>query len=383
MKKALCSIFAVMLSTLLVACNASTIPGAGADVTQAIDDSGRNDNGQSPLPPGYTSADNVKMPQPGTTPDWVAITFITDGIKYTPRAAGKNTIYIYDTDIIDDLVYLYQDAEYVETSRPIVYPGFQILFSYDSLIATEFIIACNQAEDGAVILISGRDLGQGNKLLTSMSMFDFIKDLWEDQFPYTRVVIEEFDGTSADALETIYEDEMFLYSLSSTRSHGIVLAFIDGSRISLRDALDWNIVNIHDLIYSGLHVYIDAKPGNDAMTYSSFYALLSSDAGLIPTNVSMYEESFFTVAQRIMTIGDEILTVYEFPFAEAMETNAGYVKKSGFGISFPGSGVEISWVSDPYWFKSGIIIVNYVGENQEILEFLHTNLVFFAGNGYQ
>jgi len=383
MKKALYLTFAVMLSTVLVACNISTFPNANDEFTPDIDDSGRNDNGQSPLPPGYTSADTARMPQLDNTPDWVEITFLADDLEHTPRVVGKNTIYIHDTDIIEELVSLYHDAEYVETGRPVAYPGLHILFSYDSLVAAEFTIACNQTEDGVLMIISGRDLGQGNKLLTSTSMFDYIKDLWEDQFPFTRVAIEEFDGRSANALETIYEDEEFSYSLSSIRSHDIVLAFIDGSRITLKDAIDLNIVNIHDLIYSGLHVYIDAKPGCAAMTYSSFYTLLSSEAGLIPADVSMYEESFFTVAQRIMTVSGESLSVYEFPSAEAMETNAGYISKSGFGISFPGSGVEISWVSDPYWFKSGIIIVNYVGENQEILEFLQTNLVFFAGHGYQ
>jgi len=380
MKKALCSIFAILLSAVLVACNAPAFSGVSDGFTPGVDGSGKNDNGQSTRPPGYTSADTVKMPGLDVTPEWVEITFLAGNISDTLGFAGHNSIMIHDSDIIDELISLYQDAEYVETDRPMVYPGFKVLLAYRSEVVTEFTIACNQTEDGALVLISGNDLGQGNKLLTSMFMFDYIKDLWEDQYPYTRVLIEEYDGMSAEALEPIYENDMFVYSLSSIRSHGIVLAFIDGNRTSLREALDRKIVNIHDLIYSGLRVYVDAKPGCDAMTYSSFYSMLLSDIDLMPTDMFIDEEGFFAVARRVLYINDEILTVYEFPSVEAMETNAGYVDESGYGMSFPGRSVHVSWVSNPYWFKSGIVIVNYVGENQEILDFLHSNLEFFAGH---
>ena len=66
--------------------------------------------------------------------------------------------------------------------------------------------------------------------------------------------IEEYDGPTAMALEILYYDEFNRYYLSSMRSALIMLEFEDGTRMSLREALDQQKVTIADLMYNGLNV---------------------------------------------------------------------------------------------------------------------------------
>ena len=94
---------------------------------------------------------------------------------------------------------------------------------------------------------------------------------------------------------------------------------------------------------------------------------------------------FLNVHQNTVHIGDEQLTIYEYDSHEAMLIDASFVGRSGFSIenTISGYAVQISWVSDPYWFKRDLIIVQYTGTNRRIINFLHETLELFAGHGYQ
>ena len=67
-------------------------------------------------------------------------------------------------------------------------------------------------------------------------------------------IIEEWDGISDEALESIYEDDFYRCCLSSIRSHLIMLNFLDGRRISLSEAISQNMVGIDELIANGLQI---------------------------------------------------------------------------------------------------------------------------------
>ena len=77
-----------------------------------------------------------------------------------------------------------------------------------------------------------------------------------------------------------------------------------------------------------------------------------------------------------ITIGDEEpISVHEYATVEEMEKNSLRVRDNGFTIYSPEEGEEffveqISWVSWPNFYKHGRIIVLYVGEDEQILEFL-------------
>ena len=93
-------------------------------------------------------------------------------------------------------------------------------------------------------------------------------------------------------------------------------------------------------------------------------------------------DSFFSVERQYILIGDDIISFYEYDTNEAMEADAACVDSGGCSINVPGRSVCISWVSLPHFYKKDNVIVNYVGENEQILDFLEENYgEEFAGAG--
>ena len=124
---------------------------------------------------------------------------------------------------------------------------------------------------------------------------------------------------------------------------------------------------------SGPDIIVYPTPATANMDFSTFLELFEANGFIydeIIDESSQNGERFLSVEPKRIIIGDEIINVYEFSSNEEMETEAGYIDTGGSGITRPDSGVQISWVSTPYWFKSDLIIVLYVGTNREILNFL-------------
>lgn len=93
-------------------------------------------------------------------------------------------------------------------------------------------------------------------------------------------------------------------------------------------------------------------------------------------------ESFFSVERQYILVGEEIISFYEYETNEAMEADAACVDAGGCSINVPGRAVCISWESIPHFYKKDNVIVNYVGENEQILDFLEENYgKEFAGMG--
>lgn len=127
----------------------------------------------------------------------------------------------------------------------------------------------------------------------------------------------------------------------------------------------------------------DSKKGktNIILDYEAFLDLLN-------TAEFTYREvgktvTFLSVESKGIYIGDELVTIYEYSTNELMETDSQHIDEGGCSISYPDKGVSISWVSFPHFFKKDLIIVNYVGEDMNILDFLKENCGNeFAGYGY-
>lgn len=81
-------------------------------------------------------------------------------------------------------------------------------------------------------------------------------------------------------------------------------------------------------------------------------------------------ERFFSVPRQYVLIGEDIISVYEYPSNDEMEADAAYVDRGGCSISVPGHSVQISWSSLPHFYKKDRVIVNYVGENERIISHL-------------
>ena len=119
-----------------------------------------------------------------------------------------------------------------------------------------------------------------------------------------------------------------------------------------------------------LFVSCAKKASGDDFDYKALSESLTESGFSYVEETPDSDFSFLSVARQPLIVGDEIISVYEYKSNKDMEKDSKYVDKNGLGISKPGGGVRISWISKPYFFKRGKLIVNYVGEDEKILSFL-------------
>ena len=126
---------------------------------------------------------------------------------------------------------------------------------------------------------------------------------------------------------------------------------------------------------------------DDKLDYETFRALLEVNRFSIDAEEQHAPGSFLTGQVFVVYIGDETLIVYEYDSHEAMLLESTRVGRTGHSISDPndpfGPVLQITWMSNPYWFKRDYIIVRYVGTDRRIIDFLHEALELFAGTGYR
>ncbi|HLF73123.1 MAG TPA: hypothetical protein VI524_02165 [Anaerolineales bacterium] len=78
------------------------------------------------------------------------------------------------------------------------------------------------------------------------------------------------------------------------------------------------------------------------------------------------EQAFFSVSGQIIKVNGQDVQVFEYESAEAMETDAAQVAPDGGSIGTS----MVTWVATPHFFKSGRILVLYVGDDAAILDLL-------------
>ena len=78
------------------------------------------------------------------------------------------------------------------------------------------------------------------------------------------------------------------------------------------------------------------------------------------------EQAFFTVAGQILKVNGKDVQVFEYESSEKMEADAAQVAPDGgsIGTSMP------MWVEPPHFFKSGRVLVLYVGEDKAVIDLL-------------
>ncbi|MGE5251393.1 MAG: hypothetical protein ACM3QS_14410 [Bacteroidota bacterium] len=77
-------------------------------------------------------------------------------------------------------------------------------------------------------------------------------------------------------------------------------------------------------------------------------------------------QPFFTPEGRLVGLGNTDLQVFEYPSAAEMEKEAAQVAPDGGSV---GSSM-INWVEPPHFFKTGRIIILYLGSDPAVLEAL-------------
>jgi hypothetical protein len=110
-----------------------------------------------------------------------------------------------------------------------------------------------------------------------------------------------------------------------------------------------------------------------------YYSLISllTNHGFVVEEIGTDTNSWLGVEVITIGIDDEQLAVYRFNSNGEMQSAANNISPSGFSVDTADPHDEdvriithVSWVAYPFWFKSDRIIVRYVGENREVIEFL-------------
>jgi len=76
------------------------------------------------------------------------------------------------------------------------------------------------------------------------------------------------------------------------------------------------------------------------------------------------QQDFFSVAGRILKVNLAEVPVFEYPSAEAMEADAAQVSADGGSVGTR----MITWMAPPHFFKSGQMLVIYVGDDAAVLD---------------
>lgn len=78
------------------------------------------------------------------------------------------------------------------------------------------------------------------------------------------------------------------------------------------------------------------------------------------------EQAFFTERGQILEVNGADVQVFEYETAQAMEADAALVEPDGGSIGTS----MVTWMATPHFFKSGRILVLYVGDDQAVVDLL-------------
>ena len=85
-------------------------------------------------------------------------------------------------------------------------------------------------------------------------------------------------------------------------------------------------------------------------------------AGVNATSAGSVEQPFMSVPGEAFNAGNEAMQVFEYADEAAVESDASKIKPDG---TIDGS--SVSWMAQPHFYRSGRIIVIYIGTDQTVL----------------
>jgi hypothetical protein len=112
-----------------------------------------------------------------------------------------------------------------------------------------------------------------------------------------------------------------------------------------------------------------ARPTDETSAVQDQASLLSAlqAAGATTEINDSISQEFFSVEGQFITInGTEDIQVFEYPSGEEMESDASQIAPDGGSIGT----TMINWVDNPHFYKSGRILILYIGNNETILSLL-------------
>ena len=102
-----------------------------------------------------------------------------------------------------------------------------------------------------------------------------------------------------------------------------------------------------------------------ASTYDEFVAALR-DNGSAVESLDPISQPFFEPEGRVISVDGSEVQVFEYPNEEDALLAAGTISSDGGSIGT----TMVSWIEAPHFFRSGSLIVLYVGEEDVVVEAL-------------
>ena len=119
---------------------------------------------------------------------------------------------------------------------------------------------------------------------------------------------------------------------------------------------------------------------------SNYDSLVShlEDAGFLVQVVGDVQEFYFSAMAKTLQVNGELVRAFEFPDGESAAEEAAGVSPDGTSVELhTESGLSmtsISWIAPPHFYRSGRLIVLYVGWDAPLTEVLEAALASqFAG----
>lgn len=108
----------------------------------------------------------------------------------------------------------------------------------------------------------------------------------------------------------------------------------------------------------------------EALVIENHTSLLTAlqDTGVAVEVVDSVDQIFFSPQGSILSVNGADVQVFEYESAEAMEAEAAQVSPDGGSIGTS----MVTWIGAPHFYKTGRIIVLYVGNDEATLELLET-----------
>jgi hypothetical protein len=108
-----------------------------------------------------------------------------------------------------------------------------------------------------------------------------------------------------------------------------------------------------------------ASQGGSVIDYDSLMAALRSAGAEVEPGEEL-SQAFFSVTGNFIKVNGQDIQVFEYEDAEAMKADASQVDPEGGSIGT----TMVTWVSTPHFYKTGKIIVLYVGDEADVLGLL-------------
>lgn len=91
-----------------------------------------------------------------------------------------------------------------------------------------------------------------------------------------------------------------------------------------------------------------------------------SAAGATVETGDAVQQAFFTVEGKILKVNGADVQVFEYESAELMEADAAQVSVDGGSVGTS----MMMWMATPHFFKSGRVLVLYVGDDAAVFDLL-------------